>query len=170
MWVGLLAGRFPRRARQLVCRLGASRFVPPAGAAATMTIVPSVRPTHLLPPRWCPLVDRTLNVTVEPGGVGPLVADDGRRTRSGNGHGASCGSVQARRLSSLLSIARGTGVPNTVLINRLFRRIHSSTGSSVVSTIYVPLQFAPLSLGVRCATAHRQRSESNFASSRSMQL
>ena len=46
-------------------------------------------------------------------------------------------------------------MPNTVLINRLFRRIHSSTGSSVVSTIYVPLQFAPLSLGVRCATIPR---------------
>ena len=65
----------------------------------------------------------------------------------------------------------GTGVPNTILINRLFRRIHSSTGSSVVSTIYVPLRFHPsLALSVRCANAHRQRSGSNFASSRSMQL
>ena len=84
----------------------ASRFVPPAGAAATMTIVPSVRPTHLLPPRWSPLVDRTLNVTVEPGGMGPIVAN-GRRTRSGNGHGAIRRSVQARRSSSPLLIAWG---------------------------------------------------------------
>ena len=56
-------------------------------------------------------------------------------------------------------IAWGTGVPNTILINRLFRRIHSSTGSSVVSTIYVPLRFdLSLALSVRCANAHRQRS------------
>ena len=47
------------------------------------------------------------------------------------------------------------GAGGRVLINRLFQRIHSSTGSSVVSTIYVPLQFAPLSLGARCATIPR---------------
>ena len=50
------------------------------------------------------------------------------------------------------------GAGGRVLINRLFRRIHSSTGSSVVSTIYVPLRFDPsLALSVR-ANAHRQRS------------
>ena len=38
-------------------------------------IVPSVRPTHLLPPKRCPLVDRTLDVAVEPGGAGPIVAE-----------------------------------------------------------------------------------------------
>ena len=90
-----------------------------------MTIVPSVRPTHLLPPRWSPLVDRTLNVTVEPGGMGAprcrRRATDAFWERSWR-YSWVCAGVQVF-IASL--IAWGTGVPNTMLINRFLQQIHS---------------------------------------------